>query len=62
MCNEGMTVFICQGTTNATLLQWQDSNGYLSGSYGYSSISGQAPQEQVSANSGDLSLEKAFNA
>ena len=49
-----MTVFICQGTPNATLLQWQDSNGYLSGSYEYSSISGQAPQEQASSNSGIL--------
>lgn len=51
----GMTIFICQGTTNAMLLQWQDSNGYLSGSYEYSSVNGQAPQEQVSSNSGNLS-------
>lgn len=51
----GMTTFICSGTTNATLLQWQDSNGYLSGSYEYSSISGQAPQEQVTSDQGGLS-------
>jgi hypothetical protein len=50
-----MTIFICSGTANATLLQWQDSNGYISGSYEYSSLRGQAPQEQVSSNSGDLS-------
>jgi hypothetical protein len=51
----GMTVFICKGTANATLLQWQDSNGYLSGSYEYSNIGGQAPQEQVSSDHGGLS-------
>jgi hypothetical protein len=49
-----MSIFTCSGTTNATLLQWQDGNGYLSGSYEYSSISGQAPQEQVTSNSGNL--------
>jgi hypothetical protein len=49
-----MSIFICSGTTNATLLQWQESNGNLSGSYEYSSISGQAPQEQVASNSGNL--------
>jgi hypothetical protein len=57
-----MTMFICQGTANDTLLQWQDSNGYLSGSYQYSSISGQAPQEQVSTNAGDLSGNLNGNA
>lgn len=51
----GMTIFICQGNGKAILLQWQDSNGYLSGSYEYSSLNGQAPQEQVSSNSGNLS-------
>jgi predicted nucleic acid-binding Zn-ribbon protein len=50
-----MTTFICSGGSSAELLQWQDNNGYLSGSYEYSSISGQAPQEQVSSNSGGLS-------
>jgi hypothetical protein len=50
----GMTTFICSGLSSATLLQWQDDNGYLSGSYEYSSISGQAPQEQVTPEQGDL--------
>ena len=51
----GLTTFICAGSTSATLLQWTDSNGYLSGTYEYSIISGQAPQEQVSPGSGGLS-------
>lgn len=50
----GMTIFICSGPSSASLLQWQDDNGYLSGSYEYSSISGQAPQEQVTSDQGDL--------
>jgi hypothetical protein len=51
----GMTVFVCPGTTSALLLQWQDGNGSLSGTYESSSLSGQAPDEQVSPESGDLS-------
>lgn len=51
----GMSTFICSGGSSASLLQWQDSSGDLSGSYEYSSISGQAPQEQVTSNRGGLS-------
>jgi len=58
----GMTTFICQGTTSAQLLQWQDSNGSLSGTYESSSISGQAPDEQVTSASGDLSGTLSGNA
>jgi hypothetical protein len=51
----GLTTFICTGSTSATLLQWTASNDGLSGTYEYSSIGSQAPQEQVSSNSGSLS-------
>jgi hypothetical protein len=50
-----MTTFICSGDSSASLLQWQDANGDLSGSYVHSSISGQVPQEQVTSNQGGLS-------
>jgi hypothetical protein len=50
----GVTSFVCQGTINDTLLQWQDSGGDLSGTYEYSALSGQPPQETVSSNSGNL--------
>lgn len=51
----GVSTYLCQGADNGTLLQWRDSDGDLSGTYEFAQLSGQAPQEQVSSNSGNLS-------
>jgi hypothetical protein len=50
----GVDSYLCSGTTSDELLQWRDSGGYLSGTYQYANLSGQAPSEQVSSNSGNL--------
>lgn len=51
----GQTTYICSGSSQATLLQWTDDNGDLSGTYTYSYLTGTAPQEQVSSSNGNLS-------
>jgi hypothetical protein len=51
----GVSTYLCSGSTSDELLQWRSSGGYLSGTYQYADLSGQAPQEQVSSNSGNLS-------
>jgi hypothetical protein len=50
----GVDSYLCSGNTSDELLQWRDSGGYLSGTYQYANLSGQAPAEQVSSNSGNL--------
>ena len=49
-----MDSYLCSGTTSDELLQWRDSGGDLSGTYQYADLSGQAPSEQVSSSSGNL--------
>lgn len=51
----GMTTFICAGSTQATLLQWTDDNGNITGTYTVSDLSGTAPDEDVSSDNGYLS-------
>lgn len=51
----GLSTYLCPGVTSDTLLQWRDSDGSLSGTYESAQLSGQAPQEQVSSDSGELS-------
>lgn len=51
----GVTSYLCQASTNDILLQWRSDGGDLSGTYERVQLSGQAPAEQVSPASGDLS-------
>ena len=50
----GVDSYLCSGITSDELLQWRDGGGDLSGTYQYADLSGQAPSEQVSSNSGNL--------
>ena len=50
----GVDSYLCSGITSGELLQWRDSGGDLSGTYQYADLSGQAPSEQVSPSSGNL--------
>lgn len=51
----GVSTYLCRASTEDDLLQWRQSSENLSGTYQSAQLSGQAPSEQVSANSGDLS-------
>jgi hypothetical protein len=51
----GVATYLCQASTNDILLQWRSDGSDLSGTYEHVQLSGQAPAEQVSSNSGDLS-------
>jgi hypothetical protein len=50
----GVNTYLCQGTTNDTLLQWQDSGGYLSGTFQQVTLSGSPPDEQASSSQGSV--------
>lgn len=50
----GQTTFICAGDTSGSLLQWNDLDGALTGSYTYTELSGSAPNEKVSPSSTTL--------
>jgi hypothetical protein len=51
----GVSTYLCQGGSDDSLLQWRASGSNLSGTYEFVQLSGQAPSEQVSPQSGDLS-------
>jgi len=51
----GVSTYLCSGSTSDELLQWRDDSGDLNGTYEFAQLSGQAPSEQVSSNSGELS-------
>lgn len=51
----GVTTYLCRFTSGELLLQWNASNGYISGTYQDATISGTAPQEQVNTSQGNLS-------
>lgn len=53
--SDGQTIYMCAGGQSATLLQWTNSNGDLSGTYTESKVTGTAPAEQVSSQNGHLS-------
>lgn len=50
----GVTTYLCRFTNEAMLLQWNTSNGSISGTYQDATISGTTPQEQVNTSQGDL--------
>lgn len=50
----GQNVYICAGDTSATLLQWNNLHGALSGSYTEARLSGTAPGEKVSSDNASL--------
>ncbi|MCB2177819.1 MAG: hypothetical protein KQH57_18570 [Actinomycetales bacterium] len=50
----GQATFICPGSDNASLLQWNDLDGQLSGSYTYAELAGSAGNAAVSSDSATL--------
>ncbi len=50
----GQTTFICSDMTSASLLQWNDLKGSLSGSYTESELGGSPPSEKVTSNDATL--------
>lgn len=50
----GQATYICSGSDNAALVQWNDLNGNLSGSYTYAELAGTAGNAAVSSNSATL--------
>ena len=50
----GVTTYLCRFTNEDMLLQWNASNGSISGTYQDATISGTTPQEQVNTSQGDL--------
>jgi hypothetical protein len=52
----GVTTYLCTFTSpEVLLLQWQESQGYLSGTYQDDKITGTAPQESLSPSNGNVS-------
>jgi hypothetical protein len=51
----GVTTYMCTSVSEDLLLQWQTDSTDLSGTYQDAELSGTAPSEQVTTNSGNLS-------
>lgn len=50
----GQATFICSGSDDASLLQWNDLDGQLNGSYTYTELAGSAGKAAVSSDSATL--------